>query len=148
MRAGAVEQYERTVHPAYVTHARALDRAAGVADGVVGPVEAPLAPYPRVHGLVFGAFGESSGAVRALLRIVCDGIADARWREMGARSRAEALGFVTQAVRRRWGIAAVRAQAECRLSRRQYVGAARGARRQEGAPAAELDALTALLSKG
>ena len=38
----------------------------------------------------------------------------------------------------------MRAQAECRLARRQYVGAARGARRQEGAPAAELDAVAAV----
>ena len=82
--------------------------------------------------------------MRALLRSVRAGSADARWRGMGGRPGAEALGFVTQAVRRRWGIAAVRAQAECRLSRRQYVGAARGARRQEGAPAAELDAVAAV----
>ena len=58
--------------------------------------------------------------------------------------QAEALGFVTSAVRRRWGIAAVRAQAECRLGRLQYVGLPRGGgAHADGAPAAEADAAAA-----
>ncbi len=51
---------------------------------------------------------------------------------MGARSQEEALGFVTSALRRRWGIAACRAQAEHTLRRLIWVGA----RRADARPAA------------
>ena len=119
------------VFPAYRRHARQIDQlpaargGAGVAPGVVGPCEARLLSYPPTHGLVWGGYAEASGAVHALQRHVAQGIAERQWRSMGARTRAEALGFVTAQVRRRWGIAAMRAQARMRIRRAPLVGAPR-----------------------
>ena len=42
----------------------------GVAEGQVGPVEARLAGYGQVRGLVFGAFGEASEAVHEFVQVV------------------------------------------------------------------------------
>ena len=44
---------------------------------------------------------------------------------MGARSVAEASGFLTARIRRDWGIAAVRAHARLFLGRRRYIGLTR-----------------------
>jgi hypothetical protein len=131
LRAGAAESYARGVHGEYVAQAREVDRRAppaghGVARGAVGPVEQRLHTFPRVHGLAFGGYGESSGAVHALRRITARGIAARRWRLMGARSQTEAAGILEAALRRRWGIAACRAQAEHTLRRLIWVGARRG----------------------
>jgi hypothetical protein len=137
IRGGAVESYADGVFPAYRRHARQIDQipaargGAGVAPGVVGPCEARLLSYPPTHGLVWGGYAEASGAVHALQRHVAQGIAERQWRSMGARTRAEALGFVTAQVRRRWGIAAMRAQARMRIRRAPLVGAARERRRGE-----------------
>ena len=98
-----------------------------------------LLTYPRVHGLAWGGLGESSGSVHALQQIVARGIAAHRWRGMGARSQEEALGFVTSALRRRWGIAACRAQARHRLRRLIWVGARGRDRRPDGGAVGEAD---------
>ena len=63
--------------------------------------------------------------MHALRRITARGIAARRWRLMGARSQTEAAGILSSALRRRWGIAACRAQAEHTLRRLIWVGARR-----------------------
>ena len=54
---------------------------------------------------------------------------------MGARSLAEALGYITQRMRRRWAMASMRGHARLRLSRLQYVSTG-GFRAQAAAAAA------------
>ena len=44
------------------------------------------------------------------------------WRRMGARSAAEAHGFLVGRLRRSWDVAAVRAAAHLRVSRLSFVG--------------------------
>ena len=107
----------------------------GVAEGVVGPVEQRLRTFPRVHGLAFGGYGEASGAVEALRRVVAREQAQRRWRQMGARSPTEAAGILASQLRRRWGIAACRAQAELTLRRLIWIGA----RRADARPAEHED---------
>ena len=57
---------------------------------------------------------------------------------MGARSAAEAHGFLTGRLRRSWGVAAVRAAAHLRISRLSFVGmptrVVQGLRRAARAP--------------
>ena len=141
LRAGAAESYAHGVHAEYVRQARAVDQRPpergghGVAEGVVGPVEQRLRTFPRVHGLAFGGYGEASGAVEALRRVVAREQAQRRWRQMGARSPTEAAGILASQLRRRWGIAACRAQAELTLRRLIWIGA----RRADARPAAHED---------
>ena len=44
------------------------------AEGQVGPVEARLAGYGQVRGLVFGAFGEASEAVHEFVQVVAQAL--------------------------------------------------------------------------
>ena len=44
------------------------------------------------------------------------------WRTMGARSEAEARGFLVARLRRSWGVAAARAAAHLRVARVGFVG--------------------------
>ena len=54
------------VHGEYEAHARILDawHHAGVADPERRPILTRLSTYPRVRGLVIGAFAETSADVR------------------------------------------------------------------------------------
>ena len=61
--------------------------------------------------------------------------AQRRWRQMGARSPTEAAGILASQLRRRWGIAACRAQAELTLRRLIWIGA----RRADARPAEHED---------
>ena len=80
---------------------------------------------PEVIGLGFGARGDVSQSVHDLLGVMATRGATLSWRIMGARTVAEARGFLVARIRRDWGIAAVRAHARLFLSRRRYVGLTR-----------------------
>jgi hypothetical protein len=56
------------------------------AAGVTGPVEAILNRYPRVEGLVVGAFGECSPAVHKLIGSIVEHTTAKSWRLMGCSS--------------------------------------------------------------
>ena len=60
-----------------------------------------------------------------LISIMATRGAQLSWRSMGARTPAEARGFLVARIRRDWGITAVRAHAQLLISRRQYVGLSR-----------------------
>ena len=70
-----------------------------------------LALFPRTRGLVWGAYGEASSSVHALLAHAALVGAEQQWRAIGARSAAEAGGFLVASMRRAWGVQAVLAQA-------------------------------------
>jgi hypothetical protein len=131
---GAVLQRELRVHADYIYHARELDRRhhqqelqAQVAQGrqPCGPVERRLLEFGRVRGLVYGAYGEASADVHALLAMAAREMAERSWRLMGARSASEMRSLMVSMARRRVGLAAVQAMARHRLARVPYVGATR-----------------------
>ena len=124
-RAAAVASRARAVPTAYEALARDLDerchgvRGDAVRAGVVGagPVLRLLRSYPECVGLVFGAFGEASPSVHELCAHVAKVGSEQGWRRMGARSAAEAYGFLVGRLRRSWGVAVVRAAAHLRACR-------------------------------
>jgi hypothetical protein len=122
---GAVAERARQVPQQYETAARRLDlRHHGTIAPDTGPVLTALRGYPPVRGLVFGAYGEASQDVHALLKAAAVQGAKQRWSSMGARSCAEAEGIFSALLRRRWGIVSVREYARMRLARVCYVGSA------------------------
>ena len=145
-RAAAVASRARAVPTAYEALARDLDerchgvRGDAVRAGVVGagPVLRLLRSYPECVGLVFGANGEASPSVHELCAHVAKVGSEQGWRRMGARSAAEAYGFLVGRLRRSWGVAAVRAAAHLRVSRLSFVGmptrVVQGLRRAARAP--------------
>jgi hypothetical protein len=91
------------------------------AAGVTGPVEAILNRYPRVEGLVVGAFGECSPAVHKLIGSIVEHTTAKSWRLMGCSSPVEAKSIVTNKIRREVGIAATKGIARLKLDRIQEV---------------------------
>ena len=57
--------------------------------------------FPAVAGLAFG-----SRAVHTLLAVIARAIAECEWREMGARTEAEARGVIMSQLRRQLSLAA------------------------------------------
>jgi hypothetical protein len=76
---------------------------------------------------VYGAYGEASADVHALLRMAACELAERSWRPMGARGAEEMRSIMMGVARRRVGLAAVQAMARHRLARVPYVGASRAA---------------------
>ena len=102
--------------------ARRLDRTHNNhTDPTPGPVQAKLASYGRVLGLVCGAFGEGSPDLHAL----ADGIADAavatRFQDLGAASFKEAKARALRYAYRRLGMEMMRGTAALRYHRLNMV---------------------------
>jgi hypothetical protein len=126
---GAVAERARIVPGEYEAAARGLDlRLHGIEAPAVGPALTLLRTYPPARALVFGAYGEASEDVHTLLRVASERAADGQWARLGARSRANAVGYFASIFRRRWGITAVREYARLRIERLGFVGAWGGAR--------------------
>ena len=75
--------------------------------------------------MVVGQYAEGSEEVHSLIAAIATRMASRRWRLLGFRSEAEALSAYTTLVRRRVGVAAVRAYARHRIARVPYVGVPR-----------------------
>ena len=107
----------------YRRHARELD-AAHSAPGTT-PIADRLQQLGPARGLVFGAYGEASRDVHAVISVGASVMARATWQSFGARSEAEVRGFVMQRLRRDVGVMAAREMARHRLTRLACVGVPR-----------------------
>ena len=65
------------------------------------PILDRLRSFGQTRGLAFGAYGEASPDVHALLTVAADGLAARQWRDMGARTLEEARSFIVSSLRRR-----------------------------------------------
>ena len=92
----------------YVTTARKIDRAhGGVAANdttTVGPVEAKLASYGPTIGLAFGAFGEASPGVEALVAGIGDAIGCQDMSVLGEDGVDHACAVARWQIRRAWAM--------------------------------------------
>jgi len=113
----AVETRAARVPLEYIAKAKEADRKYnGHLDPLVpGPVLATLLEFGRIHGLVFGKFGEVSADVDALIRDLSMAGANLQWRLMGARSVLEARQCLLHRFRIRVGVASLRSMARLRL---------------------------------
>ncbi len=117
-RSAAVNRRADAVHGEYLSAARQLDRKHHkTPPGQLGPAEKILAEYPRVRGLVFGAYSEASPDVEALLQEMARRAATNNWMALGARSMKEARQYYVTVYRRRWGCAFGRENAILLLDR-------------------------------
>ena len=73
--------------------------------------------------ITFGHYGEASPDVQTLLVAIANVGARRHWRAMRAASSSNAVGALVWMMRRRWGLAAWRANARLLLDRLEYVGA-------------------------
>ena len=111
------------VHGEYEAHARDLDARhhADVADPERRPILTRLSTYPRVRGLVIGAFAETSADVRLLLRETAEAAAARFWRDAGATSATAAQSVYMSVYRRRWGAEFALQGARMRIARAYLV---------------------------
>ena len=124
----AVDKRARVLTEEYRKKARDVDRVyGGAVDGTVGRVQRKLLVYGEVRGLVFGAFGEASEGVHELVHLLANSRLKAEGLQQGRESAKGELGVVVGQVRRILSVTAVRAQAECLLSRLRSVGSGAGA---------------------
>ena len=115
------------MHDVYVMKARNADlQYGGAVPGQPGRVERKLLTFPKVEGIVFGNWGEVSQTTHDLVEALAS--SRARVTEPQARRRggnlseegvkALAVGFI----RRRLGVAAVKAQSLSLLGRLEVMG--------------------------
>ena len=142
VRGEVVRKYAKRVHQQYVTKARKFDKAHNGA-----AVEAELTGWPKVRGLVFGAYGGVSESVEKLVKTCAQAVAEKEWRvEVGARTKEEAYNRLVDAMCRQVGVLAVRSHAELKLKRVKWAvsgadtaGDKAAARRRAGARVAHAD---------
>ena len=101
----------------------------GVKEGIVGPVEAKLASFPRIEGWVFGKWGECSPDVHNLIREMAKSRISYQQeleRKEGRRSKemsdSASLSLLTGQIRRGLSLVAVRSQARLLLDPVEVVG--------------------------
>jgi hypothetical protein len=122
-QSGAVHERELHVWHEYQSHARTLDRAYSPAG--TQPILQRLQSFGRTRGLIYGAYGEASADVHALLSMAAEAQAEQLWRAAGARTASEMRAILISRMRRRVGLGAVQAMARHRLARVPYVGVSR-----------------------
>ena len=119
-QSGSVAERAHRCAGEYLSAARAADRQYS-APGT-NPILDGLRSFVQTRGLAFGAYGEASPDVHALLTVAADGLAARQWRDMGARTQEEARSFIVSSLRRRLGLvicrefARHRTPAGCRTS--------------------------------
>ena len=119
-QSGAVAERAHRCAGEYLSAARAADRQYS-APGT-NPILDRLRSFGQTRGLAFGAYGEASPDVHALLTVAADGLAARQWRDMGARTQEEGRSFIVSSLRRRLGLVICRefarhpASAACRIS--------------------------------
>ena len=120
-RKGPESAFNKGIPPA----ARPADRQYS-APGT-NPILDRLRSFGQTRGLAFGAYGEASPDVHALLTVAADGLAarPAVARRMGARTQEEARSFVVSSLRRRLGLVICREFARHRIRRVPYIGVPR-----------------------
>ena len=119
----AVDKRAGVLTEEYMKKAKQVDRVyGGVAEGVVGRVQRRLEDFGQVRGLVFGAFGEASEGVHELVHVLANSRLKAEGMQQGRQTESGELGVLVGQIRRILSVTAVRAQAECLLSRLRNVG--------------------------
>ena len=117
-RVKAVDKRANLLPNEYRKKARDADRVYGNHnDEVAGPVERKLGQYGDLIGLVVGAFGEGSQDLHELVQKLAESKVNAMGLRMGRDSTEEEIGVVVGQIRRSLSTTAVRAQAQCLLSR-------------------------------
>ena len=132
VREGEVpEEVRRTAREADWAMARRAAVAAGRADpgqrmprGYVGAALTAYldASFPPVRGLVAGSYGEISPELRRFVRRCAELTGEREWREMGARSAAEASGILQGQMLRRLSVASHAGHMRVLHQRLRYVG--------------------------
>ena len=92
LQGGAVHERELQIWHEYQRHARELDTRFSPAGQ--HPILSLLQSHGRTRGLVYGAYGEGSADVHALIAKAAEARAAILWREAGARTASEMRAFL------------------------------------------------------
>ena len=123
-----VDKRAAQLHQEYLVKARNADQVHGGAlPGQVGRVESKLLSFPKVEGIVFGNWGEASQATHNLVEVLASSRArvaapQARSRRGNEMTEEGVKGLAVGFIRRRLGVAAVRAQCHSLLGRLEGMG--------------------------
>ena len=113
-----VDVRARRVNTEYRRALKKIDiRYHGVGDDEIGPLQARLATYGTVQGLVFGVLGEGSQHLHELLQQIASARSSYVARMRGRDLSDSEYGQLLHSFRRRLSCVTVAAQAQCLLSR-------------------------------
>ena len=87
----------------------------------MGPVVSALASFGGATGLAFGKYGEWGPHVGSLLREIAKEHAARFMVELGCRTPSHARSVATQLLRRRWGMALLKANAAVAISNQAHL---------------------------
>ena len=133
----------------YIEKARKADQEhGGVQPGTVGPVERKLLNFPKVEGIVFGNWGETSEATHQLVEALATSRAkvaapQTRGRRGQVLTEEGLKGLAVGYIRRKLSIAAVKAQSHSLLGRLEGLGPGSAAAAGRRSKAMELERLWA-----
>ena len=143
-RCHAVGRRAASLHSEYLRKARALDQKfLATPANTQGPIEIKLRSFGTVGGLVFGAWAEASADVHRLVDVLAHACSTRNGRPEDATPVCSAQA--ARAIRRRWGMAVLGANARLLLDRLGLVGrgaAAAAGRRTAATPGARSDAFS------
>ena len=102
------------------THAKQLDiKYNGTNINEVGPCETKLRNFGRVHGLIFGAYGEVSRDTQDIVEKMGEAQALRDWRVMGSRTPLEARAVLVETIINDLSLITLRSHARLLLDRIQ-----------------------------
>ena len=105
-----VTSRQKSLHTEYMRKALQADvKYNGCSEeSATGPVRDVLRPYGRVHGFVFGAFGEVSVDMRNILYKIIEYKAERQWKRLGAQNFLQAKATELVKAKRYLGVEATR----------------------------------------
>ena len=123
-RCQAVQERCRGIQREYVNKARQLDRdLLGFGPrGPPGPIERRLVGFGEVQPMVVGSFGECSAFVHELVGKAALVGAHEHWHTLRCANPDDARSVLVAMLRRLWGMAALRANAQFVIGRLDLVG--------------------------
>ena len=116
----AVRTRQGEVHTEYVNERAAKADRTFYKDNPLQPFKHMLEGLPRVRGLVVGMFSEFSKDVHQLLKFTATKTAET-WAAVNHLPAEEALQSCTWALKRRWSLTALRANARTRIDAAHHV---------------------------
>ena len=128
-----VGEREGRIQGDYERSAKKLDEKHYSQVAAPGPFASALSQYPRVHGIVFGAFGELSSGGKAFVKLIAGRAAQSWEANTGLDASGGAAGAIAARLKKRIALTIAKANAGEKIRGAEYVRTGRMPKHEETA---------------